>query len=239
MNVHNKKSPCIELKNVTFRYGDHVVLENVSFAVYSGEYIGIIGPNGGGKTTLLKVILSLLKPTSGSVFLQSDEKIGYVSQRLTQSALTFPATVQEVVESGKLSEENPEVLERAFEVSDVAQYKDRLISDLSGGERQRVFIARALANNPTILILDEPVAGVDIAAQEKFYHFLARLNRDFGLTILFVSHDVDVVAREATRVLCLNRTVQCYDSPPDILKAENFEKLYGGKMNVLHHHHKH
>lgn len=233
----------IELNNVSFAYGDAPVLENLSFAVKKGEYLGIIGPNGGGKTTLLKIILGLLHPTEGSVRLFGKDRhdfkekyrIGYVPQRATQADKEFPATVFEVVRSGRIArlgllknftKEDTEAVEHAMDIAGIARYRNTLVGKLSGGERQRVFIARALASKPDVLILDEPTVGVDIGAQKTFYDFLGSLNRDHHLTIIFVSHDVDVVSEQTHTVLCLNHNLVCHGLPQDLLNEHILKRLY-------------
>ena len=256
MAATSTKTPVIEIRNLHYAYGESVVLDNVSFTITSGEYIGIIGPNGGGKTTLLKLMVGLSQPTSGEVLLNgksvnhahSRRFIGYVPQRIAETARHFPATVQEIIESGRTprlglfqrpSKTDRHAIENAMEVAGVAKYKKRLIADLSGGERQRVFIARALAGDPTALILDEPTVGIDPHAQEKFYSLIDKLNHDLGITIVFVSHDVDVIAGTASRCLCLNRELVCHGSPEEIMKQDTLEKLYGKKLSFIHHGHTH
>lgn len=244
----------IELDNVSFSYGDNSVLENLSFTVRKGEYLGIIGPNGGGKTTLLKIILGLLEPTSGVIKLFDKDhhdfkekfRVGYVPQRATQADKGFPATVFEVVKSGRVARRgffkkftaaDLAAVERSLELAGVSRYRDTLIGNLSGGERQRVFIARALAGEPDVLILDEPTVGVDIGAQKTFYDFLASLNRDQHLTIIFVSHDVDVVSRETTTILCLNHNLVCHGASGDLLNDHILKRLYGeGGTKPIHQH---
>ncbi len=245
---------CIEVKDINFRYNGNPVLEHITFSVKTGEYLGIIGPNGGGKTTLLRIIVGLVKADSGDVrvFGQRIEKfkeryqIGYVPQKASHSEFYFPATAEEIVRSGRTARlglfkryrtEDKQAIEKAMETADVTKYKDRLIGKLSGGERQRVFIARALAGETKVLILDEPVAGVDIASQEKFYSFLAHLNHEFRITIIFVSHDVGAIADEVDTVLCLNHRLFCHGSPENFIKEEFLEKVYGRKVtSVLHRH---
>lgn len=246
------EEPYIELNNVSFSYDHTPVIENLSFTVRKGEYLGIIGPNGGGKTTLIKVILGLLHPTDGTVMLfgkdrhdfKEKHRIGYVPQRVTQSDKNFPATVLEVVRTGRtarlgfferFTKEDNEAVEHAMKISGIAKYRDTLVGDLSGGERQRVFIARALASEPDVLILDEPTVGVDIGAQKTFYDFLATLNREQRLTILFISHDVDVVSQETKTVLCLNHTLVCHGLPKDLLSEHILERLYGKHSKVVPH----
>lgn len=249
----DKRNNCIEVSGLFFSYNGNTVLENISFTVEEGEYLGIIGPNGGGKTTLFKVILGLLKPDSGEVRIFGEPEhgfgkrhlIGYVPQR-AMSELYFPATVEEIVRSGRtarlgllkrFSRMDIEAVGRAMEITDVTMVTGRLIGQLSGGERQRVFIARALASEPRILILDEPDVGVDVTAQEKFYTFVEHLNRDLGITILLISHDIDVVAHQAKSVLCLNRKLVCHGSPKHFINEEYMQELYGKKVKFILHGH--
>lgn len=244
----------IELKDINFSYNGEPVLENISVTVGKGEYTGIIGPNGGGKTTLMKIILGLLRPTSGHVTLfgkdigvfQDWAKIGYVPQRAAQINIHFPITVAEAVGQGriarkgmfkKFSQDDESAINKALNISGIKHLEQRLIADLSGGERQRVFIARALASEPELLILDEPAVGVDLPSQEKFYQFLKDLNIKLGLSILFVSHDIDVLANQASCLICLNRGLVCHGTPREIFKEGQLEKLYGKNVKfVLHGH---
>lgn len=252
--MKDKHNPCIELSGVNFRYGENVVLEDVSFQVKKGEYLGIIGPNGGGKTTLLKVILGLLKPRKGTIKIHGQKVdelkdksfIGYVPQRASQTGTDFPATVQEIVSSGRtaragifnhLTTLDKEKIDWAMELADITAIKDKLIGELSGGQRQRVFMARALAGEPEMLFLDEPTIAIDVAQSNKFYAFLGELNRKYGITILFVSHDIDCVAKEVSSVLCVNKTLVCHTSPKELLQEGHLEKLYGTKFAPVHHHH--
>lgn len=254
VSVETKENICIEVNNVSFGYNNHLILDNISFAIKNGEYLGIIGPNGGGKTTLIKIILGLLKPSGGSLKIFGTDSeifkeralIGYVPQRVSQNIFQFPATVEEVVKSGrtarvgilkKFGKKDLDAVKKSMEVAGVAKYKKSLLSDLSGGERQRVFIARALAGEPKILILDEPSVGVDLPAQEKFYTFIKKLNQNYKLTIIFVSHDIDVVANEVKSLLCLNKNLVCHGDPKKFIKEEYLEKLYGKEVKfVLHGH---
>lgn len=250
---------CIKLDNVSFSYEvDTPVLEGISFAVHKGDYLGIIGPNGGGKTTLIKIILGLLHPTSGSVQLFGRDRhdfkeryrIGYVPQRVTQTDKNFPATVFEVVRSGRIPrlgflkrfrKSDLEAVERAMTLAGIAKYRNTLIGSLSGGERQRVFIARALASGPDVLVLDEPTVGVDIGAQKTFYEFLASLNRDEKLTIIFISHDVDMISQETKTVLCVNHRLVCHGLPHELTNEHLLKELYGEHVRRAphnqHHHH--
>ena len=246
------EEPYIKLENVSFSYDSVPVIEDLTFTVRKGEYLGIIGPNGGGKTTLIKIILGLLHPTNGVITLfgkdrhdfKEKHRIGYVPQRITQADKNFPATVFEVVRTGriarlgffeKFTKKDIEVVEHAMEISGIARYRDSLIGNLSGGERQRVFIARALASEPDVLILDEPTVGVDIGAQKTFYDFLASLNRDHHLTIIFISHDIDAVSQETKTVLCLNHNLVCHGLPHDLLNEHILNRLYGRHSRIVSH----
>lgn len=250
------KNHLIKFEDVNFSYDGSPVLENVSFTIDHGDYMGIVGPNGGGKTTLLKILVGLLRPQSGKVEIEGQpvdsfhdkSKIGYVPQRVSQDNVNFPATVYEIVESGRTAgshffgrskKKDREAIEKAMAAADIDELKDRLIGDLSGGQRQRVYVARALASEPKLLILDEPFVGIDIAAQKDFYALLKELNNSHGLTIIFVSHDIDVIGEEVKSILCLNHGLLCFGSPDILHKAEIVNKLYDKKVKHLHHLHNH
>lgn len=252
MSNHHKIA--IEFKDVNFKYNENVVLENVSFQIADGDYVGLIGPNGGGKTTTLKIILGLLQPDSGTVriFGHTLEKakehyeIGYVPQKVMEGEFAFPATVKEVIESGRVSRyalfqgfsaTDKQSLEKAITLTGIEGLQNRLIGELSGGQRQLVFIARALAREPKILILDEPTVGVDISSKERFYSFLEELHRELGMTILMVSHDVDVMASEAKQILCINKNLICHVSSASFKKDKYLDDLYGNKTKPVPHHH--
>ncbi|MDO8512074.1 MAG: metal ABC transporter ATP-binding protein [bacterium] len=245
--------PIIKVQKLNFQYLGEQVLRNLSFSIDAGEYLGIIGPNGGGKTTLVKILLGLLKPTSGQVvmFDQTLEnfhdfnRLGYVPQRISHTDSGFPATVNEIVFSGRTADKHPfyrvtaedkRVVEEVMKVTEINSYRHRLIGNLSGGERQRVFIARALASDPEILILDEPTVGVDAMAQKQFYSFLKVLNKTRGITILFITHDLEMIAREATKVLCLNHNLVCYGDPSAALDDKVLLDMYQTDMKHVHDH---
>jgi zinc transport system ATP-binding protein len=248
------KASCIEVENLNFSFDKNIVIEDVSFKITEGQYTGLIGPNGGGKTTLVKIILGLLTPSSGSVRLfggpaaefRMRSLIGYVPQNAAQAEFYFPATAHEIVRSGRtarvglfrrFTKADNLAIDEAMETAGVLHLKDRLIGKLSGGQRQRVFIARALAGDPQALILDEPAVGVDSASKERFYGFLRELNKNAGITILFVTHDLGVIAREAESVLCLNRTLLCHGNPGAFSEARLIEIGYGGNVTPVVHGH--
>lgn len=247
------RQPIISLKNVFFSYQDQDVLENISVDIFPGDFLGIIGPNGGGKTTFLKIILGLLQPTKGEVFLYGKplsaftgwSKIGYVSQRADQVNTQVPMTVKEVVELGRvakvgffhgLTEEDKKIADRSLQQVEMLEFKDSLITELSGGQLQRVFIARALASEPELLFLDEPTAGVDSESQEDFYKLLTQL-ASTGLTLLIVSHDIDVILNEVNQVACINKRLVFEGSPKTFVAGNYLEKMYGKSRKFLVHGH--
>ncbi len=214
--------PVVSIRDLFFSY-DHVpVLENVSFSVAEKEFLAIIGPNGGGKSTLVKLILGLLKPDAGmvTVFGSAPEKVshrlGYVPQDVAINR-AFPITVADVVLMGRLrhrgrsrlTDRDLETARHALEIMGIRKYENRRIDDLSGGQRERAFIARALATDPDILILDEPTASVDTGGKTELYTILKDLNRT--KTIIIVSHDLMVMSSHVTSVACVNRHVHYHD----------------------------
>lgn len=202
-------SNIITVDSVSFSYQQKDVLKDVSFQVKERDFIGLIGTNGAGKTTMLRIIVGLLKPTSGSVSLfgqpinqfKSWEKIGYVPQKNNLNPL-FPATVREVVLSGLVgkrkwfgrnSKEDLIKCEDALMAMGVEDLADKKIGQLSGGQQQRVFLARALINNPSLLILDEPTVGIDAETQESFFHMIKHMHQHHNMTFLMVSHDMEMI----------------------------------------------
>jgi len=243
----------IQFTKVSFKYGKQSVLNNVSFAVNKKDFIGIIGPNGGGKTTIIKLILGLLKPTAGQIRLFGKQagdtkklnRIGYVSQNATSFDHDFPATVFEVASMGRfakrgmmkqLTKQDYSIIEKALTDVDMFGLQDRKIGDLSGGQQQRVFIARALAAEPEILILDEPLTGVDMESQHKFYELLENLNKEKELTIILVSHDVSMITKALTKVACVNVNVTVHDLSDGINNIDLTCAYPEGFQRVPHHH---
>ncbi len=211
----------VKCDNLYFRYHKEYILENITLKIEDGEYIAIIGPNGGGKSTLLRLIMGLLKPTKGSIAIygQSPQRakrvIGYLPQKIN-FGLDMPITAFEAVLQGRLSgsklfydEEDKKTALRIMENLGVANYKDSKISELSGGERQKILLARALACDPKILILDEPTASVDIEGQKQIYEILKNLN----MTKIVVSHDIKILFEGVDRVAYINRRLYMHDSP--------------------------
>ena len=212
-------NPAVKIENLSFAYGDCVVLSEVSFEIAQGAFVGIIGPNGGGKTTLLKLIMGLYKPLSGTVTIfgkppqQVLEQMAYVPQT-TRFDKQFPISVLEVVLMGLLSHlpwygyysnTDKKAALAALERVGIAHLSDRAFGTLSGGQAQRTLIARALVSNPSLLLLDEPTASVDAQAQNEIYAILESLKGE--MTIVMVTHDLKVAIEEVEKVLCVQRQV--------------------------------
>lgn len=249
MHTVTHQQTIIELKSVCFSYGPEEIIKDVSMAVHKGDYVGLIGPNGGGKSTLLKLMLGLLKPTKGTIELFGKDmrtfgdwpKIGYVPQK-TMFDNSFPITVEEVVAMGRygkrglfrmLTKADYEKVHEALSHVEMLEFRQRQISDLSGGQQQRVFIARALAGEPEVIVLDEPTVGVDIKTQKQFYSLLRKLNQNLSLTLVLASHELDTVAHESTELGYINRTLEYYGNPEEFLKGAYFHELIG--KGGLHH----
>lgn len=231
-------APVLELKNVSVELAGRPVVEHVSVAVQPGEIVGIIGPNGGGKSTLLKAILGLLT-YSGKVSLAKGTRIGYVPQYFDFDR-SLPLTVKELFRvrlRGGLARggKDKEAQNLLRQVGAESVWQSRL-GVLSGGELQRVLIALALATKPTILILDEPSSGIDIGGEETIYNLIKRLAEQEKLTIVFVSHDLDVVYRFATQAICLNRQMTCSGVPREVLTEEAIAHTHGTLTRPFRHH---
>ncbi len=236
--------PVLEIENLTVTLGDTTVLDNISLSVAESEIVAVIGPNGAGKTTLLKAALGLLPIRSGTVRLfglplaslgPERDRLGYVPQRLELDR-TIPVTVQELIgiNTPKRYYSRPAAREALREV-DAERLLDRRVGQLSGGELQRVLIAINLLRSPKILFLDEPATGIDMEGERRFYDVLENLRNLRQMAVLMVSHDISVVYRYASRVICINRRLMCQGTPGEILNDETLERLYGHAAAVYEH----
>ncbi len=250
----NHKQNIIEINNVSFSYDHEKILKDITFNIHRGDYLGILGPNGAGKTTLLKIILGMLKPSRGSVKLFGQDakefkdwpKVGYVPQKSINFDLNFPTNVLEVVSMGrfakrglfrKLNTEDKKIIEESIKQVDMWHYKTHLIGELSGGQQQKVLIARALAGQPEIIFLDEPTSNIDQKFQDDFYALLKKLNRQYHLTLVLVSHDIEKITKEAMHIACVDCTLVCHATPEEFLRESKSLNLFGQEVKIIAHHH--
>ena len=237
--AESQAEPAIVFEDVWFAYGATPVLEAVSFAVTAGRFTAVIGPNGAGKTTLLHVVLGLIRPDRGRALvfgrpIAAREPIGYIPQRV-RVPRGFPVTVSELVLMGRYgriglgrrpTRQDRRVAERALERVGLGDLARRPFGALSGGQQQQVLIARALAGEPRLLLLDEPTTGLDPAAREAFYNLCCELQREAGMTLIAASHDIDAVARHADNVVLVNRSVLAIGTPEAVLGSEVLRAAY-------------
>lgn len=239
--------PAISVQQVSFSYDGPPALSEVDLDVAEREFLGIVGPNAGGKTTLLRLILGLLTPDRGRIQIfgrsvqRARREIGYVPQ-YPRFRRDFPITVEEVVLSGRLgtgswlgrpSREDFAVAQQAMAETEVERYAKRLLSTLSGGQLQRVLVARALATQPRILILDEPTANIDMRVENDIFELLRQLNQ--RMTILVVSHDVAFISRYVVRVACLNRRLVTHHT--HAIDGKVIAELYDESVHMVNHAH--
>ncbi len=235
----------IEVHSISFRYHKDWVLQDVSFRVEKGEFVGVIGPNGSGKTTLLKILYRLLAPQKGEILFElvpmkkmdrTDiaKRIAVVAQ---ETQLLFPFSVLETVLMGRSphlghfmfeSEKDLEISKKAMEWTKVLAFSERPVDELSGGERKRVFIARALAQEPEVILLDEPTANLDIHHQIDFLDLILALNRERGLTMVMASHDMNMASEFCDRLILLQGgRIYKMGTPEEVITKENIESVYG------------
>lgn len=230
--------PIIKLKNVTFGYQDNIILNNINLDINKGDYVGIIGSNGVGKSTLLKLMLNEIKPLDGYVDIfgvsinefKDWKKVGYVNQKANSFVSSFPATVQEVVAMNlsskiglfrSINKNHLKEVDRVLELVGMEENKHKLIGELSGGQQQKVFIARSLVNSPEVLFLDEPTVGIDLSAQSDFYSLLSQLNKRLNLTIVMISHDISIIKHEVKKLVCLKcKKIDVYDNCRETVSRE-------------------
>lgn len=241
----------LKLSGVTLGYPGVVVLSNISLMIESGEFVGIIGPNGSGKSTFLKGILGLLKIQAGEIqytedtldLKQARREMGYVPQK-SKNDIAFPALVKEVVLMGLYAQigwfrpirrKHWAKVYKSLGYVGMSDFAERPIGTLSGGQQQRVMIARALVSNPKLLMLDEPTASVDIAAQEAIFQTLSRLNKERGTTVLLVTHDINEIVHSCDKILLLNRELSFFGKPTEVLTKENLKQVYGDRVYLYDH----
>ncbi|MBV7396616.1 metal ABC transporter ATP-binding protein [Mameliella sp. DP3N28-2] len=230
----------IEARGLTMRHGTLDVLRNVDFAIAPGEIVTVVGPNGSGKSTLLRALIGAMKPLRGKVTRARGLRLGYVPQGLRLDG-SLPMTVARFL--NLLQRVSAEARQAALEASGAGDLSQRQLAALSGGQFQRVLLARALLNDPQILILDEPTTGLDQPAQASFYRQIEDLRDRLGCAVLMVSHELHVVMSASDRVICLNGHVCCEGRPEVVAQAEEYRALFGtgtkGALALYRHQHTH
>jgi len=242
----------IDIRNLSLVYNGREVLKDLSLFLEKGRFLGIVGPNGGGKTSLLKIILGLIKPSYGSVHIfgksplgltRSGKVFGYLPQ-INAGERNFPLRVIDVVMMGLYGQiglfrwpGKKDRLEarKCLEMMGISDLETASFETLSGGQQQRVSIARALAGGPEILVLDEPSTAIDVVGQEDFYHLLKGLQKRLGLTIVMVSHDVGSISSYIDEIACLNQSLHFHGNPLGVFSEEVIAKLYGKSVDLLLH----
>lgn len=241
------QNTAIEVQNLSFAYDQTPVLTDVGFTLDALDSVCIVGPNGGGKTTLIKLMLGLLEPDQGLVRIyggkpvEQRRRIGYVPQYAHYDA-RFPISVQEVVSMGRLGNSlggrytraDRAAVQDALAAVNLSAFAERSFASLSGGQRQRILIARALASGGDILILDEPTANIDSASEQQFFALLEELNKQ--MTILMVTHEVGFASTFFKRIICVNN--QVYIHPTSELTGELIQNMYGGNLQMIRHDHR-
>ena len=235
----------VEIDHLTIEYPDVKAIDDVSFTVNQGDFLGIIGPNGAGKSTLFAAMLGLNMKYKGTIkFFGTDvrksknylKQIGYVPQKPIFEK-NFPATVNDVVKMGLQKEADESKIDEILQQLWIHELSKKRIGELSGGQQQRVFIAKALVNNPKVLILDEPVTGIDQQSIDLFYSILKELNSKQNITIIWSSHDLDAVNKLANHVACLNRTLFFHGESNDFFENDELVKQYSEASMQEHMHH--
>ncbi|POY44787.1 zinc ABC transporter ATP-binding protein ZnuC [Avibacterium gallinarum] len=242
MQIHAIKQPLIELKNINVQFEQRNVLQNINLSLYSDSVLTIVGPNGGGKSTLLKVLLKLIKPSSGEVIYHNNVRIGYVPQKIHLDH-SLPLTVEKFLALKKGVSKSE--IEAALALLSISHLKQNAMQKLSGGEMQRVLLARAILNKPNLLVLDEPTQGVDITGQAELYQLIHQTRKQLNCAILMVSHDLHIVMADTNEVLCINQHICCAGTPEIVSNDPTFMHYFGNQFSqnialyTHHHNHKH
>ncbi|SMB90116.1 zinc transport system ATP-binding protein [Pasteurella testudinis DSM 23072] len=242
MVINSAQQALIELKNISVNFDSKTVLNNINLKLYPNSVTTIVGPNGGGKSTLLKVLLKLIPPTHGSVTAKTKLRIGYVPQKIHLDP-TLPLTVKKFLslKQNLQAEQLNEILQRLS----IQRLADNSMHKLSGGEMQRVLLARALLNQPELLVLDEPVQGVDLSGQAELYQLINESKNRLNCAVLMVSHDLHLVMANTDQVLCINQHLCCAGTPETVSEHPDFIHYFGDQfaqnfaLYTHHHNHKH
>jgi len=244
----------LEVENLNIARSGSLIVKDASFKIMRRDYVGIVGPNGGGKTTLFLAILGIIPAQSGSIRIfgqdassfSSWERVAYVSQDAINFDSNFPITVRELVSLGRvkrgnlgrpLKRDDWHAVDDALDFMGLLDIGEKRVGQLSGGQKQRAFVAKALVRNPEIIFLDEPIAGIDAATQERFYQKMSDLNTARGITILMVSHDLAAVFCRMSKVICVNRSVNVSEIRPDTDPNSILREAYGEHFHFVYHRH--
>lgn len=241
---HQPNQPALDAQHITVRYNGHVALEDITFQLHEGERVAVVGPNGAGKSTLFKVISGVMQPDLGEVSIFGSRPrghicIAYIPQR-SQVDWSFPVSVADVVMMGRSAKLGPlnwphksdwEHVHRALEVVELSNLASRQISQLSGGQQQRMFIARALAQEAELMLMDEPLTGLDTPSQEGLLNLLDTLKNQ-NVTVMVATHDLDQAARHFDRIMLLNHRLIAFDMPQNVLQTDYLLQAYGGRLKV-------
>lgn len=241
---HEHNQPVLDVQNLTVRYNGRVALENISFHLHEGERIAVVGPNGAGKSTLFQVIAGVLQPSVGEVNIfgsrpRGHNCIGYIPQR-SQVDWNFPVSVADVVMMGRSAKlgllnwphkKDWDYVRHALEIVELSDLASRQIGQLSGGQQQRMFIARALAQEAELMLMDEPLSGLDTPSQEGLLNLLDTL-RNQNVTVMVATHDLDQAARHFDRIMLLNHRMIAFDVPQNVLHTEHLLQAYGGRLKI-------
>jgi len=243
----------VESRNLFISFGSLPVLSDVCFRIQQGDYVGLVGPNGSGKSTLIKCILGLFRPARGSVTLfgndallmQNREKIGYLPQRIDFFNPRFPSTVAEIVSQGLIARKRAgkdlgrRQTDKMLELLEITGIRNRRIGDLSGGQQHRVFIARALVNEPDLLMFDEPASALDPEMRDNFFSLLRELHEKKKVTIIMVTHDIGGIGEHASKLLYLDKRVIFFGGFDEFCRSENMAQFFGTASQhiICHEHH--
>lgn len=234
----------IEVKNLYIKYQSHTILRDITFEVQKGDYLAIVGPNGSGKTTLIKALLGLKTPYSGQIIYTNSisnikRNVGYLPQKMNIADLVFPATVKEIISTGLLAKktfpkrfniQDESLIDQALKLLQIEEIKNKPINHLSGGQQQRVLLARALVNNPPLIVLDEPTTALDPNSRDCFYSTLEYMNKKKNTTIIIVSHDTHTISHYAKSLLLIDRQV-LYSGSFDEFAKTSIDHYFGGDFH--------
>ena len=228
-------SSLVQLQQINVRIDERDILKNVDFSLYEKEIVTLIGPNGAGKSTLIKVLLGIVKPNSGKIISPKKLKLAYVPQKFNPSH-SLPLRVKDLLNLEKCDKA---IKAEIIRDTGIAKLQESKVQQLSGGERQRVLLARALLRQPDVLVLDEPMQGLDIQSEAELYDYVRSLPERYNCSILIVSHDLQWVMQGTQRVVCLNKHICCSGLPENIQQHPEYQAIFGTNRVPYQHHHDH